>query len=614
MPTPEEILPEALAQQERDRLKALAKREKLDRRRQPYSAYYGTDGATGQARVKPLGSEGVLEVRSLSNSQPSMGQYGRGFGVGFDAGNVHKPEIEIFAKPKGDVAVLARLRVADGTWQVWLGGDRKNPLLIADRLPSRPFATLELLGSGKDDWMVSLKYGQGSQSTIGMRYGTQNSALNREDWTITGSLVSRLGYMGGGFWCTSEPIAYSIDHYETTEFNQSIGVTAPVPGTATLVQIDCHDQVDGQNSTIAVPYCETIYLDGDRTASHLGFDRKRGFDPNYQIIEGHPFAGTNEFISEDLTTAEWEGEAQGSNFLGEPNIGCLLSDSPLTGTSLLPRFKQRSDASSRLVLNTQSFSFSAYNGEITTEIGQHRMNQASTSSGHYANGGLKRADYIGQCTEFTTGYFWTIGETYSEAWDAIPLTQESNATDFTASYSNNHRISPLISKPFQFSALGPEIIQVESSSEYTYPFSSNSGGLFWTYGKRLLNGPSYIGNDAGTFPRYLPGSTNSFKQYLVYNGNEHELDADMQYDQTTWKQTAESEYPVGFKAEYNYDIDTDDNLLINDVKFDIFRYKATLIGGKLVYENEKISEKKAFAIKALGDTTEILDIKYWPRL
>jgi hypothetical protein len=93
--TPEDILSDAIAQQERDRLKAVAKREKLDRRRQPYTAYYGTDSATGQVRVKPLGAKGVLRVQGLSNVQPSMGQYGRGFGVGFDAGIVRKPETEV---------------------------------------------------------------------------------------------------------------------------------------------------------------------------------------------------------------------------------------------------------------------------------------------------------------------------------------------------------------------------------------------------------------------------------------------------------------------------------------------------------------------------------------
>jgi hypothetical protein len=146
--TPENILSEAIAQQERDRLKAVAKREKIDRRRQPYTAYYGTDSATGQVRVKPLGSAGVLGVRSVSNSQPSMGQFGRGFGVGFDAGIVRKPKIEVFSRTTYPFKTL----LGTDLFQLFLGGDRLPlELAQASALPKK----YQLLNMGINEWAAS---------------------------------------------------------------------------------------------------------------------------------------------------------------------------------------------------------------------------------------------------------------------------------------------------------------------------------------------------------------------------------------------------------------------------------------------------------------------------
>jgi hypothetical protein len=88
----------------------------------------------------------------------------------------------------------------------------------------------------------------------------------------------------------------------------------------------------------------------------------------------------------------------------------------------------------------------------------------------------------------------------------------------------------------------------------------------------------------------------------------------MPYSQTTWQST-ESIYPVGYTAEYNYDSNNDPDILKTDVKFDIFKRTGTLTNNQIVYENEgeKVSSKRAFSLKILGDTAEILDIKYWQK-
>jgi hypothetical protein len=589
----------------RQRAEALAATKRRSQR-QHEAVFWGGQGASfsgGGSIPATTGSNGPLR---LGQSAPLMQVGGSAQIDTFSAALSDEPLNPV---RKGGVAVLARVE-KDGLWQLWLGGDRKTPVLIADNLPERPTASLELSGSGKNDWAIAIQHG----STIAMRYGRQDPQTQRVDWTITNPICSRLSYMGGGFWAANRPFAYPIGNYAFSEFQESLDLFDPVPGLGSLVEADCHPQVDGPNSTIAVPYCESIYIDGSVSATHTGFDRRLGFDPSLQIFAEYPYSGTNEIIAESTLIAEWEGTAQGSNPLGEPNVACTLGTQPILGTSLYPRLAKTLEGFRREALNTQSYSFSAYGGEILASIGTHAMNQTASDNGIIAAGGPKKIDYIGECTAFTTGNFWTIGITNSESWQEITLTQNSTQSDFTASYSNNVLISPTISKPFEFSAIGTDSTQLDSSSEYAYPFTHNSDGLFTLYQQEIIEGESYLYSiEDPSFPRYVSGFRN-FKQFLVYNGNEYELGSDMPYSQTTWQST-ESIYPVGYTAEYNYDSNNDPDILKTDVKFDIFKRTGTLTNNQIVYENEgeKVSSKRAFSLKILGDTAEILDIKYWQK-
>lgn len=191
---------EAIAQQERDRLKALAKREKLDRRKTPYTAYYGTDSDTGQVRVKPLGSNGVVGVRSLSNAQPSMGQYGRGGAIGFDAGNVRRLKEPIFPSRRGNIKVCLKVFLENGDIQYWLGGDRPQPKLIytvASNSEAVLEAEFEATGPNKNNWIFAIKTelnGVPRLRTFSGDGAPIDSGVN--------PLVSALVYKGAKFWAS----------------------------------------------------------------------------------------------------------------------------------------------------------------------------------------------------------------------------------------------------------------------------------------------------------------------------------------------------------------------------------------------------------------------------
>lgn len=184
---------DAIAESEQQRLAAVVLQEARDRRRQPQTQYIGHDRATGRTLVRNLGGIGAEQTIPISNIQPRPGAIGRGFAGGFDRGIVKTPAGNALRRLLGDVTVLATVE-NNGVWEVWLGGDRK-PELIAT-VPLQPTGVLELIGPGKRDWIVSLKYGIHAQCTIACYFG-QNPTQN---WSLIGLPAFAMQYRGRGFW------------------------------------------------------------------------------------------------------------------------------------------------------------------------------------------------------------------------------------------------------------------------------------------------------------------------------------------------------------------------------------------------------------------------------
>jgi hypothetical protein len=147
--------------------------------------YQGPDAFTGRVRT----SQGQMPL--VSNLELEPGVLGIG-ALSFDVGERRKRR---YVRPpvQGEVTVLATV-FKEGVWEVWLGGDRK-PELIAT-VPLQPTGVLELIGPGKRDWIVSLKYGIDAQCTIACYFG-QNPTQN---WSLIGLPAFAMQYRGRGFW------------------------------------------------------------------------------------------------------------------------------------------------------------------------------------------------------------------------------------------------------------------------------------------------------------------------------------------------------------------------------------------------------------------------------
>jgi hypothetical protein len=297
MPIPEDILSKAIAQQEVDRLKAVAKREKLDRRRQPYTAYYGTDSATGQVRVKPQGSNGVLGVRSLSNVQPSMGQYGRGFGVGFDAGNVRKP-IEDLRPPKTIDVKFVATGVLEGKFCVWIGGDRPTPTQIFQfdhALEEFVGLYMQNTGSKKNQWTCGVKTKIRTEVNLHKIYTLFGDG--RTDWSLTDRRCEALQYLGEGFWTGLASPALSIANISTPPFP-----TVQPPILAGDPSQDLINTADSLSSGIEPPNLLAWNFTGELTETYTVNSRRfyQGVGSSGPIPWGQEFGSYSKELTSQL--------------------------------------------------------------------------------------------------------------------------------------------------------------------------------------------------------------------------------------------------------------------------------------------------------------------------
>lgn len=198
-------LNDLIEQREKERLKKVADREMRDRKQRPTSFYYGHDAATGRAIVASGG--GLTSTRSLSTSQPTVGQLGKGLPSGYDGGNVRRTKIEVF--PKTDKYPFKT--IASATGGVFLGGDR-TPQNISTSLGGYGLANT----GGKSRWMASIG---GSD----LRFYSAGATIP----TLTYQSPSTgLSHKGNNFWSENTPTFPQI-----TITRSTLGGTPPNTST-----------------------------------------------------------------------------------------------------------------------------------------------------------------------------------------------------------------------------------------------------------------------------------------------------------------------------------------------------------------------------------------------
>jgi hypothetical protein len=619
-----------IQEQQEERLKAVAKQQMHDRRQQPYSIYLGTN-SEGQALVRPLGSTGVTASKALSNTQPSMGQIGRGFTGGFDTGIVRSPEVEVYGKLTGEVAILAIVRVADNTYQVWLGGNQP-PRLVMGGLQNSPSAYLDLIGPGKNDWVVGVSWRQGATletTAIAMRYGVQDP---HTDWQILDNPGCQyLRYYGMGFWC-SNAFNYAAFNYAASTSTPFPDPIDPPPGLGAYTKTRGHGQTGG-NSTISVEYWENASINGALSVQVQGGTEQSGF-----IAYSAPlvYTGINRNAERGVVVAEWEGSASGPGYLGPENTPCSGTEAVITGTATAPRRNQTSTTTTELQLSTQSYSFKAENGVFSASVGTHTYSyqRSSTLTTHTNGDYWKTLGYLASCKNYVTESgqptkIWSIEHTNSEAWGTLPATTTQTASDRTSTLANNYEVAPGVVKSNGYEFLQqPNQNIATATTHYWSPNAVAFGGNAKSYSLFTQSGEAYINSQTSGRPSFYGNSTSQGTAYLDYKGQTLTLVNPLETYRKTWIDKPDSPYPTGYEPEFlpyerlpngNYNYDKND-VFKNNVKFNISKFTGALINGKVEFtKTTKTAQKKALNLKKVqaiakaGTYATLANIKYWAK-
>lgn len=611
---------------ERQRLEASAKAKRIAQKKSDRAQFYSGGGvfsAGESSQPATTGSNG-----SIRAGQPTPVLRAGGI-VQYDTPSRSQPEEPLIPViQKGEVAVLATVQ-NDG-WQLWLGGIHK-PKLIMDGLATEPSATLEMIG--KKEWMISIRWvqvpGNFNSTAIAMRYSDSS-----RDWEITDDPRAGLvNYYGNGFWSCSQPLLYPrffsnpSDYWEIVEENPYPNLSQLPIGLATVGTNLCHPQIGGQNSTIAVAYCEErVFQNGALSATNTGGSNYTGFkqNPNIPI----DWSGINLHKNERDYIGEWEGNAQGPGFLGVGGAGCFPVGSGLVeGTEFIPNLKTFYEDILESQLITQSYTVSAANGVISVSSGTHEISYSYRSRYNFSSGGVSRQiNYRGECREYVSpsSFLHSIGFEIITEWPLIPPSTSTSPSTATAELINAFQVAPTITKTFGFTTVPAPSTnsftqQLQTQAEYYYPLKSFFGGS--TYAKYAQTGLANI-STAGKLPSFVSGSTNPFSYYLLFNNIEYRLvntlDDFAQNYNSTWLEEAGVPYPVGYQAKYqelpSNAINNDkNNIFKNDVTFDIYKYNPSFVSGEITYEisEKRIAEKKALNMKSIGVTAKVVAVKWW---
>lgn len=549
--------------------------------------------------------------------------------VQYDVPSRSEPEEPLNpVQPRGDVAILARKKRPDGLYQFWLGGLTISPKLIIDAIPGEPGATLELLGPGLKDWVVALKWGQRATATIAMRYGKQNRDAGREDWTLTSPVCDYLSYYGQGWW-SSGALNYRWGTFAEQTSTPFPDIGARAPGFGELVESGYH-LPSGGDVTYKLEYWENIAIVGPATATAYGYRQQQGFDPAAGFLPGFPYSytGTNRLFEDTRVQNDWIGEAQGPGSLENPEGGdsCVLGGPVLTGVAKRPKFVDQFRQTTEIRLETQSYSFSAYRGEIQASVGSHNMLKTlSYEQIPRSGGGRKQFGYRAACREYDSPpvYIWSIrGDGTSEVWPIVPTVINQSNNPLSAAYSNVLAISPTLTKTYRFNAINADQNNGTATTDYYFPRALIAAGDGISYNKSSQSGAATIAATYGSQPHFDAADT-TYKSFLIYKGQEVELTSGLNTYRSVWRDLPASPYPIRFEVEFppyprlpngNLDLDALD-IFKRNIRFIINKYTGNIANQKLAF-NKQVEPKKriAFSMKSLGSVnTSVVDIKYWAK-
>jgi hypothetical protein len=583
------------------------------------------------AERSQIGIQGKAEGQYLASGGTATGQ----IVIPQRSGDVrqidarHRTELPDEPQPifvGGDIAILATVRVADNTYQVWLGGNQP-PRLVIDGLQNSPSAYLDLIGPSKNDWVVGISWRQGATletTAIAMRYGVQDP---HADWQVLDNPGCQyLSYYGMGFWC-SNAFNYAAFNYTTSTSAPFPDPVASPPGLGVYTKTGYHGQTGGE-STHSVEYWENASINGALSAQAEGGTEQTGF-----IAYSAPltYTGINRNAERRVVAAEWEGNATGPGYLGPENTACNLTDPQITGTANAPRRNQISTTTIELQLSTQSYSFKAENGVFSASVGTHTYSyqRVQTLTTHTNADFFRSRIYLANCQAYTSpnAQLWSIGNTASEEWPFIPSANTETISDRTSTLANNYEVAPGVVKSNGYEFLQqPNQNIATATTHYWSPNAVAFGGNAKSYSLFTQSGEAYINSQTSGRPSFYGNSTSQGIAYLDYKGQTLTLVNPLETYRKTWIDKPDSPYPTGYEPKFlpyerlpngNYNYDKND-VFKNNVKFNISKFTGALINEKVEFtETTKTAQKKALNLKKVqaiaktGTTPSVADIRYW---
>jgi hypothetical protein len=587
---------------ERQRRDAIASTARRAQTRQDQAQFFGSGG------ISASGGENI-PATTLSNGPVRAGQpvpmLQAGGAVEYDTVSRVEPEEPINPVVSGRVIVLAYVEV-NGIYQVWVGGDRKTPLKIAEVpiqiIPNQGInlrGQIEVLGTGRNDWAVALQYG----NTVRMIYGLPS--MDRQNWQITDPACSWLEYQGGGFWATSFVYLYNTDYYGT-----EIQLPDRPRNDAILVREGYHGATGGE-STHSIEYYETIYVGGDNPSLYEEGTRRSGFDPSRLNDFPYFFSGTHEgdYIT-NHDEREYTGDAHGPGYLGPGGEPCDISNpETIAGSYSIPRFRHKEGQIYRTELNTQAYSFSAYAGNLELNTGTdtffYRSEQFNESTdGPYYGG------YIAQCQEYTspTAYLWSIGGDGTGGGEEPTYRHVLDEPDVISSTAIARKIAPNSIKNIQISRVHSQP-QVNTTPHTEGIFYAPRGCLFPGNGafyRKVTHSGIYDFRNRLDSPHTLnpPNntsiSTTQIIDHMIYKNTDLEIDDNSALNSASfiaWKDDGISPYPVAYDVSPSQGFSQDD-LFAKSIKFNVVKYEGALNSARLNYRAiPEGKEERAEAMK-----------------
>lgn len=438
------------------------------------------------------GTEKTLSSASIGLDQ-SYVDVGQGSVAVANEFNALKPRrLRVRVRRAGLYQIRILYSYETDTERVFMVGGDQPPREIY-RLPleqSDRSAHLDVTGPGKDDWIFSLRWRRGTDSTdqgLVVRHGNDPS----QDWDAQGGFeLELMQFRGFGFWSSLEqPYGLSSATYATSSGHQ-VSEQLGVFGNE-----NCFSALGG-GTTIRNEYCESYPLVGNQQAHSTQESISEGFTSLNS--DAHLYTGTNRRRTFTYENEEWTRLHQGPGQLEPPSAGSACSSEGVQATSEeIGPIKETEEGGGREVrLDTQAPAWWAYQGAINKRDGYNTIDELYRDDTRSSVSSTFTQTWTRRCSSFDTGlriavrlsnYQFTPGSNSQipDGYDELPSYSYGNtiqlSPEFSYSNSGSAQTTDATTSPDTFDVNIDKAEPIRWSSGWTiyrtYSFSGSQQGI-----------------------------------------------------------------------------------------------------------------------------------------